>query len=45
MNIPDISDALFIEEGAAGQNNLYSNKLVNTYEQEIDLDEARIERD
>jgi hypothetical protein len=45
MNIPDASDAFFIEEGAAEQNNLYSNKLVNTYEQEIDLDEERIESD
>jgi poly(beta-D-mannuronate) C5 epimerase len=45
MNIPDISDAFFIEEGAAEQNNLYSNKLVNTNGQEIDLDEQRIERD
>ncbi|MFY9565334.1 MAG: NosD domain-containing protein [Nitrososphaeraceae archaeon] len=42
-NIPDIFDAFFIEEGAAEQNNLYSNKLVNTYGQEIDLDEKRIE--
>jgi parallel beta-helix repeat protein len=45
MNIPDMSDAFFIEEGAAEQNNLYSNKLVNTNGQEIDLDEQRIERD
>jgi parallel beta-helix repeat protein len=45
MNIPDTFDAFFIEEGAAEQNNLYSNKLVNTYGQEIDLDEQRIERD
>src|SRR5215217_5935521 len=34
MNIPDPSDAFFVE-GAAEQNNLYSNKLGNTDGQEI----------
>ena len=45
MNIPNISDAFFIEEGAAEQNNLYSNKLVNTYGQEIDPNKQEIEND
>ena len=43
--IQNPADALFIEEGAAEQNNFYSNKLVNTEGQEIDLDEQRIEND
>src|SRR5215204_3920526 len=41
LNIPDPSDALYIEEGAAEQNDLYSNKLMNIYGEEIDLDKAR----
>jgi parallel beta-helix repeat protein len=45
MNIPNISDAFFIEEGAAEQNNLYSNKLVDTYGQGIDLNKQEIEND
>ena len=45
MNIPDISDAFSLKKEQYEQNNLYSNKLVNTYGQEIDLDEQRIERD
>ena len=43
--IQNPSDALLIEEGAAEQNKLYSNKLMDTYGQEIDLDEQRIEND
>jgi hypothetical protein len=45
MNIPNISDAFFIEEGAAEQNNLYSNKLVDTYGQGTDLNKQEIEND
>ena len=41
LNIPDPSDALYIEEGAAEQNDLYSNKLMNIYGEETDLDKAR----
>jgi mannuronan 5-epimerase len=43
--IQNPADALFIEEGAAERNNLYSNKLVNTDGQEIGLDEQRIKND
>jgi parallel beta-helix repeat protein len=43
--IQNPSYALFIEEGAAEQNNFYSNKLVNTDGQEIDLDKQGIEND
>ena len=32
-----------LKKELAEQNNLYSNKLVNTYGQEIDSDEKRIE--
>jgi len=38
LDIPKSSDALFIEEGAAKQNNLYSNKLIDMNGQEISLD-------
>lgn len=44
MDTEDRADPFFIEEGAAEQNSLYSNKLVNTYGQEIDLDEQSIEK-
>jgi hypothetical protein len=43
--IQNPSYALFTEEGAAEQNKLNSNKLVDTYGQEIGLDEQRIGRD
>lgn len=43
MNTEDRADPFFIE-GAAEQNSLYSNKLVNTYGQEIGLDEQSIEK-
>jgi mannuronan 5-epimerase len=37
-DIPNKPNALFLEEGAAGQNSLYSNKLVDSHGREIDLD-------
>jgi hypothetical protein len=41
--IQNPSDALLIEEGAAEQNDLNSNKLTDTDGQEIDLDRQGIE--
>lgn len=38
LDILNPSDALFVEEGAAKQNNLYSNKLIDINGQEISLD-------
>jgi mannuronan 5-epimerase len=43
--IQNPSNALLIEEDAVEQNNLYSNKLMNTDGQEIDLDKQGIEND
>jgi mannuronan 5-epimerase len=40
-NIPDPSAALSIEEGAAEQNTLYSNTLVNSNGQRINLDQQQ----
>ena len=37
-DIPNKPNALFLEEGAAEQNSLYSNKLVDSHGREIDLD-------
>jgi parallel beta-helix repeat protein len=43
--IQNLSDALFIEDEAAEQTNLYHNKLVNTDGHEIDLNNQAIEDD
>lgn len=44
-NIPNPSDALSVEEGAAEQNTLYSNALVNSNGQRINLDQQKQEEE
>lgn len=42
-NIPNPSDALYVEEGATEQNTLYSNILVASNGERIDLDQPNEE--
>jgi parallel beta-helix repeat protein len=45
INIPDPSAALTIEDGAAEQNMLYSNTLINSNGQRISLDDQQTEEE